>query len=126
MVDTMLQISPEASPLVKECLQVISGSLVNSIMKPHLFLAALCLCDVGAFAQPWRGPEGADPVVTHQQRKAALRDALQTVRRRDAPVDSPAAKSVEAVPVARHLSPSELAEMREQLRRQQKADRVRP
>ena len=98
-------------------------------MKRHLFLAALCLCEVSASAQPWRGPEGSDPVVAHQQRKAALRDALQTGRRTKSQSDSQAAKSVEAVeavPVARHLSPPELAEMREQLRRQQKADRVRP
>ena len=47
-------------------------------MKRHLFLAALCVCDVGAFAQPLQGAGGADSVVAHQQRKAALRDALQT------------------------------------------------
>lgn len=95
-------------------------------MKRHLFLVALCVCDVVAFAQPMRGPESTDPVLAQQLRKAALRDVLQMSRRADARGDVQGTKSAQPVAAPRHLSPPELAEMREQLRRQQRSERARP
>lgn len=77
--------------------------------------AILCLCATVACAQPARGndPTG-ELLIVREQRRSELRDALQRSR-----TVEPRTAAGAATSVGRHLSPRELAEMREQLRRQQ-------
>ena len=101
-------------------------------MKP-LVLLAIGLGATSVYAQPLHGGEpDADRLSGREQRRIELRTALQASRQVDTPSPrpveaQPVQKSVDAVPPARHLSPHELAEMREQLRRQQRgAQTFRP
>ena len=89
-------------------------------MKRQLLFAIIWLGTGCAFAQPAQsvGP-GFDRQAAREQRRVDLRNALHASRLPDAS----ASKADEAAPAARHLSLRELAEMREQLRQQQAANR---
>ena len=93
-------------------------------MKRHLLRASILLCASGAFAQPAQNAEpGADRQAAREQRRAELRTALQAPRQ----VETQPPGSFEPLPASRHLSPRELAEMRQQLRQQQaEGQRYRP
>jgi hypothetical protein len=84
-------------------------------MKRPLLFATIWLCAVSAFAQPMQtaGP-GAERQVSREQRRAELRTALQANRQAQAQ----STKTYDMPPAGRHLTPRELAEMRQQLRQQ--------
>ena len=85
-------------------------------MYRHLLCAAMCICAGGAIAQPGQnGGPGSDRQAAREQRRAELRTALLANRQ----LDAQNAGGFETVPTGRHLSPRELAEMRQQLRQQQ-------
>ena len=93
-------------------------------MKRHPLLLTLGLCAAGAFAQPLQNAApGADRQAAREQRRAELRIALQANRQ----VEVQNTRSFAPPPAGRHLSPRELAEMRQQLRQQQAENqRYRP
>jgi hypothetical protein len=72
----------------------------------------LCLGSAGAFAQP-ASAQGVERDGEREHRRAELRTALQV--KRSPPVSEASAHEAPA----RQLSPSERAEMRQQLRQQQ-------
>ena len=95
-------------------------------MNSNLLFATVWLSTAGAFAQPVPSPSpgaGAERQAARAQRRADLRTALQPNRQPD--VQS--AWTYDVPPAARHLSARELAEMRQQLRRQQaEVSQLRP
>ena len=93
-------------------------------MKRHRLFLTIWLCAATAIAQPLQnfGP-GDDRQAAREQRRAELRTALQANRQ----VEAPTIRVYEPPPADRHLSPRELAEMRQQLRQQQaEGPRYRP
>ena len=93
-------------------------------MKRHRLLLTLWLCAAGAFAQPLQNAvSGADRQAEREQRRVELRIALQAKRQ----VEATSSRAYGTAPAGRHLSPRELAEMRQQLRQQQaESQRYRP
>ena len=104
--------------------QGFGGRRYSSTMKRHPLLLTLGLCAAGAFAQPLQhAGSGADRQAEREQRRAELRTALQAKRQAEAPTS----RAYGPPTAGRHLSPRELAEMRQQLRQQQaESQRYRP
>jgi hypothetical protein len=84
------------------------------------FLVAWCLACTASFAQVV-APRALEPesTPTREQRRAELRTMLQAHRQWDA-----SASARDAVPVERHLTEGERAEIRQQLR-EQRSDKAR-
>ena len=125
MPDTLLQLMPQSHislPMGAWGAAARTGYSC-SMLKWLLILIANGTACAGAWAQlpPQVAPEPSHPL-TREQRRVELRTVLQAQSQRDA-----ATTHTEALPLARHLSEQDRAEIRQQLRQQRDANpAIRP